>query len=584
MSKFWQQHNTLYNNWLRSWWCQRSDNNTIHCTTTDWEVGDVNILTTTQYTVQQLVDKLVMSTFWQQHNTLYNNWLRSWWCQRSDNNTIHCTTTGREVGDVNVLTTTQYTVQQLIEKLVMSTFWQQHNTLYNNWLRSWWCQRSDNNTIHCRTTGREVGDVNVLTTTQYTVQQLVEKLVMSTFWQQHNTQYNNWLGSWWCQRSDNNTIHSTTTGREVGDVNVLTTTQYTVQQLVEKLVMSTFWQHNTQYNNIIHKKGFIQQHHTQQCDVKVLTTTQYTVQQLVEKLVMSTFWQQHNTLYNNWLRSWRCQRSDNNTIHCTTTGWEVGDVNVLTTTQYTVQQLVEKLVMSTFWQQHNTLYNNWLRSWWCQRSDNNTIHCRTTGREVGDVNVLTTTQYTVQQLIEKLVMSTFWQQHNTLYNNWLRSWWCQRSDNNTIHCRTTGREVGDVNVLTTTQYTVQQLVEKLVMSTFWQQHNTQYNNWLGSWWCQRSDNNTMHSTTTGREVGDVNVLTTTQYTVQQLVEKLVMSTFWQHNTPYNNIIHKKGFIQQHHTQQCDVKVLTTTQYTVQQLVEKLVMSTFWQQHNTLYNN
>ena len=30
---------------------------------------------------------------------------------------------------------------------------------------------------------------------------------------------------------------------------------------------------------------------------------------------------------------------------------------------------------------------------------------------------------------------------------------------------------------------------------------------------------------TGREVGDVNVLTTTQYTVQQLVEKLVMSTF-----------------------------------------------------------
>ena len=32
---------------------------------------------------------------------------------------------------------------------------------------------------------------------------------------------------------------------------------------------------------------------------------------------------------------------------------------------------------------------------------------------------------------------------------------------------------------------------------------------------------------TGREVGDVNVLTTTQYSVQQLVEKLVMSTFWQ---------------------------------------------------------
>ena len=109
---------------------------------------------------------------------------------------------------------------------------------------------------------------------------------------------------------------------------------------------------------------------------------------------MSTFWQQHNTLYNNWLRSWWCQHSDNNTIHCTT-GWEVGDVNVLTT-QYTVQQLVEKLVMSTFWQHHNTLYN-WLISWWCQRSDNNTIHSTTTGREVGDVNVLTTTQYTVKQ-------------------------------------------------------------------------------------------------------------------------------------------------------------------------------------------
>ena len=195
MSTFWQQHNTLYNNWLRSWWCQRSDNNTIHCTTTGWEVGDVNVLTTTQYTVEQLVEKLVMSTFWQQHNTLYNNWLRSWWCQHSDNNTIHCTTTGWEVGDVNVLTTTQYTVEQLVEKLVMSTFWQQHNTLYNNWLRSWWCQHSDNNTIHSTTTGWEVGDVNVLTTTQYTVQQLVEKLVMSTFWQQHNTLYNNWLRS-----------------------------------------------------------------------------------------------------------------------------------------------------------------------------------------------------------------------------------------------------------------------------------------------------------------------------------------------------------------------------------------------------
>ena len=342
MSTFWQQHNTLYNNWLRSWWCQRSDN-TIHCTTTGREVSDVNVLTTTQYTVQQLVEKLVMSTFWQQHNTLYNNWSRSWWCQSSDNNIIHCTTTGREVGDVNVLTTTQYTVQQLVEKLVMSTFWQQHNTLYHNWLRSWWCQPSDNNTIHCTTTDWAVGDVNVLTTTTHTL-------------------YNNWLRSWWCQRSDNNTIHCTTTGREVGEVNVLTTTQYTVQQLVEKLVMSTFWQ-------------------------------------------------QHNTLYNNWSRSWWCQCSDNN---------------------------------------NNTLYNNWSRSWWCKRSDNNTIHCTTGRREVGDVNVLTTTQYTVQQLVEKLVMSTFWQQHNTLYNNWLRSWWCQRSDNNIIHCTTTGWEVGDVNVLTTT--------------------------------------------------------------------------------------------------------------------------------------
>ena len=437
MSTFWQQHNTLYNNWLRSWWCQRSDNNTIHCTTTGREVGNVNVLTTTQYTVQQLVKKLVMSTFWQQHNTLYNNWSISWWCQRSDNNTIHCTTTGWEVGDVNVLTT-QYTVQQLVDKLVMSTFWQQHNTQYNNWLRSWWCQRSDN-TIHCTTTGREVGDVNVLITTQYTVQQLVDKLVMSTFWQQHNTLYNNWSISWWCQRSDNNTIHSTTTGWEVGDVNVL--------------------------------------------------TTQYTVQQLVEKLVMSTFWQQHNTLYNNWSRSWWCQRSDNNTIHCTTTGQEVGDVNVLTTTHYTVQQLVEKLVMPTFWQQHNTLYN-WSRSWWCQRSDNNTIHSTTTGREVGDVNVLTTTiihcATTGREVGDVNILTTQYtvQQHNTLYNNWLRSWWCQRSDNNTIHC-------------TTTQYTVQQLVEKLVMSTFWQQHNTLYNNWLRSWWCQHSDNNTIHCTTTG---------------------------------------------------------------------------------------